>query len=85
MFAISDFTRSRALAGASLAILGALSMPAAAQDNSAPVTLGPVTVNDAAEKNALTHTPPVSTMPSTSLQDTPQAVTVVTEIGRAHV
>ena len=29
------------------------------------------------DKNALTHTPPVSTMPSTSIQDTPQSVSVV--------
>ncbi|HEY2835442.1 MAG TPA: TonB-dependent receptor plug domain-containing protein, partial [Rhizomicrobium sp.] len=79
MFAVSSFTRSKALAGASLAILAALSAtPARAQDNSSPVQLGPVTVKDAADKNALTHTPPVSTMPSTSVQDTPQAVTVVT-------
>ena len=70
--------RASALAGASLAVLGALPASAVAQDNSGPVTLGPVTVNDAAEKNVLTHTPPVSTMPATSLQDTPQAVSLVT-------
>jgi catecholate siderophore receptor len=39
--------------------------------------LGPVTVQGTGERNALSHSPPVSTMPTTSLQDTPQAVSVV--------
>ncbi|MES2294243.1 MAG: TonB-dependent receptor [Pseudomonadota bacterium] len=76
MFMNSNFCRARALAGASLGAL-LLAMPARAQDNSAPVTLGPVTVSGDSEKNALTHTPPISTMPSTSIQDTPQSVSVV--------
>jgi len=68
-------SKSLALSGASLSVLGALiaAAPASAQ----PVQLGPVTVQDQTDKNALNHAPPVSTMPSTSLQDTPQAVTVV--------
>jgi len=72
---MSSVSKSLALSGASLSVLAALSMaaPAAAQ----PVQLGPVTVQDQTDKNALNHAPPVSTMPSSSLQDTPQAVTVV--------
>lgn len=68
----------RALSGASLTVLGALavSTPACAQD-SGPVQLGPVSVNDNSGHNALNHAPPVATMPSTSLQDTPQTVNVV--------
>jgi len=67
--------KSFARSGASLSVLATLIMaaPASAQ----PVQLGPVTVQDNADKNALNHAPPVSTMPSSSLQDTPQAVTVV--------
>jgi catecholate siderophore receptor len=72
---MSSASKSLALSGASLGVLAALSMamPAAAQ----PVQLGPVTVQDQTDKNALNHAPPISTMPSSSLQDTPQAVTVV--------
>jgi catecholate siderophore receptor len=72
---MSVASKSSALSGASLSVLAALitAAPAAAQ----PVQLGPVTVQDQTDKNALNHAPPVSTMPSTSLQDTPQAVTVV--------
>ncbi|MEO8300934.1 MAG: TonB-dependent receptor plug domain-containing protein, partial [Rhizomicrobium sp.] len=67
--------KSFALSGASLSVLATLIMaaPALAQ----PVQLGPVTVQDQTDKNALNHAPPVSTMPSSSLQDTPQAVTVI--------
>jgi catecholate siderophore receptor len=68
MFAISASRKSLAMSGASL-----LAVPAAAQ----PVQLGPVTVKDNSEKNALNHAPPVSTMPSSSIQDTPQAVSVI--------
>ena len=64
--------KSIALSGASLAAL-LIAMPAMAQ----PVTLGPVTVQDNSDKNVLNHAPPVSVMPSTSIQDTPQAVTVI--------
>ena len=39
--------------------------------------LGPVSVNDKADKNGLNHSPPLASMPATSLQDTPQAVTVI--------
>ncbi len=71
----ANSNKTTALSGASLGVLGALllGLPAQAQ----PVQLGPVTVNDNAANNALNHAPPVSTMPSESLQDTPQAVTVI--------
>ncbi len=67
--------KSFALSGASLSVLASLIMaaPAGAQ----PVQLGPVTVQDNADKNALNKAPPVAAMPSSSLQDTPQAVSVV--------
>jgi len=68
------------LSGASLGALGSLLLagPAFAQDNAGgPTQLGPVSVSDQADKNALNHAPPISTMPSASLQDTPQAVTVI--------
>src|SRR5690349_12096779 len=60
------------------ASLGALLLaaPATAQ----PVQLGPVSVSDQADKNGLNHAPPVNTIPSDSLQDTPQAVTVIDSI-----
>ena len=67
--------KSLALSGASLTVLTTLMLagPVAAQ----PVVLGPVTVQDQSDKNALNHAPPVANMPFSSLQDTPQAVTVV--------
>ena len=74
---ISVCCRTRALAGASLGLLGALLMGAPAHAQSGSVVLGPVTVEGTGERNALSHSPPVSTMPATSLQDTPQAVSVV--------
>ena len=43
----------------------------------APVQLGPVSVSDNADKNGLNHSPPLASMPSTSIQDTPQAVNVI--------
>ncbi len=64
--------KSLALSGASLGAL-LLAAPAAAQ----PVQLGPVSVSDQADKNGLNHSPPLASMPSTSLQDTPQAVNVI--------
>jgi len=78
--------RKRALAGASMGMLGAmlLAAPAAAQDQGqsqgqgGSVVLGPVSVNDQGENNALNHAPPITTMPDTSIQDTPQSVSVVT-------
>src|SRR6187551_3629858 len=68
--------KSFALSGASLSVMATLIMaaPAGAQ----PVQLGPVTVQDNADKNVLKKAPPVAAMPSSSLQDTPQAVSVVT-------
>ncbi len=39
--------------------------------------LGPVSVSDQADKNGLNHSPPLAAMPSSSLQDTPQAVNVI--------
>src|SRR4051812_27216291 len=70
------------LSGASLNVLGALFLasPAFAQaaaENNGPVQLGPVSVSDQADKNGLNHSPPLASMPSTSLQDTPQAVNVI--------
>ncbi len=70
MFSIS--TKSAILGTASLGAL-LFAMPATAQ----PVQLGPVTVQDNSEHNALNHAPAISTMPTASLQDTPQSVTVV--------
>ncbi|HET7086740.1 MAG TPA: TonB-dependent receptor [Rhizomicrobium sp.] len=63
-------------------MLGALLLagPAAAQvatDKNAPVQLGPVSVSDRSDKNGLSHAPPLASMPSTSLQDTPQAVNII--------
>jgi len=72
MFAMSKSYKSLALCGASVGVL-MLAAPAFAQ----PVQLGPVTVQDKADRNALNHAPPVAAMPSTSIQDTPQAVTVI--------
>src|SRR6201986_2971329 len=72
MSVFSSF-RTVALSGASLGAL-LLAAPAAAQ----PVQLGPVSVSDQADKNALNHAPPITTMPTTSVQDTPQSITVVT-------
>ena len=60
---------------ASLTILGALLLCTSA--NAQPVQLGPISVNDSADRNVLNHAPPVAAMPSTSLQDTPQTVNVV--------
>ena len=68
--------KSQMLCGASALALLVIA-PAQAQQSSAPVQLGPVSVQDQADRNALSHSPPVSTMPSTSIQDTPQAVNVV--------
>jgi catecholate siderophore receptor len=72
---VSANRKSLALSGASIGVLAALMLaaPASAQ----PVQLGPVSVNDNADKNGLTHAPPVNTMPNTSVQDTPQAVNVI--------
>jgi catecholate siderophore receptor len=64
--------KSIALSGVSFAVLLAASS-AYAQ----PVQLGPITVQDNSDKNTLNHAPPVSVMPSSSIQDTPQAVTVI--------
>ncbi|MDB5738963.1 MAG: TonB-dependent receptor [Alphaproteobacteria bacterium] len=65
--------KSIALSGVSLAAL-LITMPAMAQ----PVQLGPVTVQDNSDKNALNHALPITTMPTTSVQDTPQSITVIT-------
>ena len=78
MFGYLNFTKTQALTGASLSVLALMIVPVQAQDNSGPVSLGPVTVQSDSDKNALNHAPPVSTMPSATIQDTPQAVTVVT-------
>ena len=78
MFGHLNVTKTGALTGASLGVLALMIVPAQAQGNSAPVSLGPVTVQSDTDKNALNHAPPISTMPSATIQDTPQAVTVVT-------
>src|SRR3954468_16183579 len=72
------FVSRNSLSGASLNVLGALFLagPALAQAEG-PVQLGPVSVSDQADKNGLSHSPPLASMPSTSLQDTPQAVNVI--------
>jgi len=59
-------------------LLGALlfTAPASAQSDG-PVQLGPVSVSDQADKNGLSHSPPLASMPSASLLDTPQAVNVI--------
>ncbi|MBA2590183.1 MAG: TonB-dependent receptor [Alphaproteobacteria bacterium] len=77
MFILSS-RKTRALSGASLSVLGALMLagPAAAQ-TTAPVQLGPVSVNDNADKNNNNHAPAMSNFPSSSIQDTPQAVNVI--------
>src|SRR5471030_2603147 len=64
--------KSLALSGVSLAAL-LFAAPVQTQ----PVQLGPVSVNDNADKNGLNHSPPLASMPSASLQDTPQAVNVI--------
>jgi len=53
------------------------SLALCASANAQPLQLGPVSVHDDADSNALNHAPPVAAMPSTSLQDTPQTVDVV--------
>jgi catecholate siderophore receptor len=65
--------------GRTLAALLVLSVAAHAQDASKPLMLGTVKVDENAEanRNALRHAPPLSTMPAESLQDLPQAVNVV--------
>ncbi|MEI9988573.1 MAG: TonB-dependent receptor [Rhizomicrobium sp.] len=74
-----DTSAAKLRTGASLGVIALmLSTPALAQSDTGPVTLGPVTVKDDADHNAQNHTPPISTMPTTSIQDTPQAVSVVT-------
>ncbi|HEX4271269.1 MAG TPA: TonB-dependent receptor [Rhizomicrobium sp.] len=80
MSVISTSLKFRVLSGASLTVLGALmlSPPARAQQSSQPVQLGPVSVNDDASKNAQNHAPPITTMPTTSVQDTPQSINVIT-------
>ena len=67
-----SFHKSSLLCGVSLGVL-LLAAPAVAQ----PVQLGPVTVQDNSEKNGLNHAPATNVLPTESLQDTPQAVTVV--------
>ncbi len=44
MFGQLNATKTQALTGASLGALALMIVPAQAQDNSAPVSLGPVTV-----------------------------------------
>ena len=69
---------SRTSLSLSGSLLGSLLLagPAAAQTDG-PVQLGPVSVSDQADRNGLSHSPPLASMPSASLQDTPQAVNVI--------
>ena len=53
------------------------SLALCASADAQPLQLGPVSVHDDADHNALNHAPPVAAMPSTSLQDTPRTVNVV--------
>lgn len=69
---MSVFSSIRTLSGASLGAL-LLAAPAGAE----PVQLGPVSVSDQADKNGLNHAPPLNSIPAASLQDMPQAVTVI--------
>ncbi len=71
-------TRKALLLGSSAVVAMWAAVPAFAQQQ--PVQLPPLRVEDDADKtdrNSLNRTPPVATMPSTSIQDTPQAVTVI--------
>lgn len=83
VFANSKSLKASVLCGVSARALGALlvlTTAAHAQDADKPLMLGTVKVDENAEKanqNALRRAPPVSTMPSESIQDTPQAVNVV--------
>ena len=71
-------TRKAVLLGTSAAIAVLTAVPAFAQQQ--PVQLQALRVEDEADKaerNSLNKAPPVATMPSASIQDTPQAVSVV--------
>ena len=60
-FAMTSHSRkSLILCGASLGALWLAASPALAQ----PVELGPVTVQDAGDRNALKHAPAINTMPT---------------------
>jgi catecholate siderophore receptor len=61
------------------AALGGLLLagPAMAQGDAAPVMLGPVQVEDAASRNTQELDLKLATSPTTSVQDTPQAVSVI--------
>ncbi|HEX3754898.1 MAG TPA: TonB-dependent receptor, partial [Rhizomicrobium sp.] len=66
------------LINSSLALSGLLlAAPALAQDNSAPVLLGPVEVQDAATRNAQNQDLHLPASPTINVQDMPQAVSVV--------
>src|SRR3954467_5444926 len=70
---MSVFSSSKILALSGVSLAALLSAPAAAQ----PIELGPVSVSDHADRNGLHHAPPLAAIPADSLQDMPQAVTVV--------
>jgi hypothetical protein len=73
MFALSH-RKNLALSGASLGVLATLLLAQPAQAQSAPVQLGPVSVNDNADKNGLNHSPPQAfrTRPRRSMSLIPQ-------------
>lgn len=68
-----SFHKTSLLCGASMGVLLVIA-PALAQ----PVQLGPVSVQDQNEHNGQNHALPITTMPTASVQDTPQTITVVT-------
>src|SRR3954469_15799505 len=70
---MSVFSSSKILALSGVSLAALLSAPAAAQ----PIELGPVSVSDHADRNGLHHAPPLAAIPADSLQDMPQAVTVI--------
>jgi catecholate siderophore receptor len=69
------FLKGILLTGASLLALCGTAM---AQGNSGPVQLGPLNVGDSAARNNLNADTRITASPSVSVQDTPQAVTVIT-------
>ena len=80
MSVISTSFKFRALSGASLTVLGALMLPRPPRPANPPsrCSWDRSSVNDDADKNAQNHAPPITTMPTTSVQDTPQSMNVVT-------
>lgn len=68
---------SHRVLAAFLAGSACIAAPAYAADDQ-PIELGPVRVQDKTDKNTQSHSIGVSAMPTTSVQDTPQSVNVIT-------